>query len=119
MGGDFLHQIDPKMMAMVPITRQYNPKYKSFPLRTMDNIHLQAISPDTKAAANPTINGNHPIESDAADSRPSKSIKLAATIGIITIRNEKRAASSLFFPRNNAVVIVAPDLEIPGKIATA
>ena len=35
----------------------------------------------------------------------------------IAIKNEKRVASSFFTPKNNAVEIVIPDLEIPGKRA--
>ena len=42
----------------------------------------------------------------------------AAVTGTLS-RNEKRAASSRFKPRNSPQVIVAPDLETPGTSAEA
>ena len=37
----------------------------------------------------------------------------------MTIKNEKRAASVLSFPKRTDVAIVAPEREIPGSIAIA
>jgi hypothetical protein len=114
-----MHHISPVIMAMVPTARQYSPKYNSLPFLTMDIIHLQARSPEIKAAMNPISSGNHPMDKPAVESCPSRSTKLAAMMGRITIRKEKRAASSRLFPRNSAVVMVAPERDIPGSTANA
>ena len=47
------------------------------------------------------------------------SFKIAPKITGITIKKENFALSLLLFPKNKDVDIVAPDLDIPGKIAKA
>ena len=45
--------------------------------------------------------------------------EIAPKITGITIKKENSALSLFLFPKNNEVHIVAPDLEMPGKIAKA
>ena len=47
------------------------------------------------------------------------SLAIFPKINGTTIKKEKRAAFSLSMPSNTEVEIVAPDLDIPGIIATA
>ena len=64
---------------------------------------------------------NNPSKSTSfTKNAPSKiSFAILPNINGITIKKENRAADSLSTPKSTDVAIVAPDLEIPGKIATA
>src|SRR5690606_5612385 len=96
-------------------------KYFSLAFLTKSIIHLQAKSPDIKAAKNPTKSG---INSKSArvdvepSSRASKYIfNVAPKISGSTIKNEKRAALDLSSPKRMEVEIVLPEREIPGNKA--
>jgi hypothetical protein len=52
-------------------------------------------------------------------SSSNKSLAILPIINGTTIKNENLAAFSLSIPNKTEVDIVAPDLEIPGKIAMA
>ena len=85
---------------------------------TSDIIHLQAIRPVIKAVTNPAIKGIRAALSDAIS--PLKmSFAILPKMRGTTIQKENRAAFSLSIPRITDVEIVAPDLEIPGRIAIA
>ena len=85
---------------------------------TSDIIHLQAIKPVIKAAKNPAVKGIRAALSDAIS--PLKiSFAILPKMRGTTIKKENRAAFSLSIPRITDVEIVAPDLEIPGRIAIA
>ena len=85
---------------------------------TKDIIHLHAIRPVINAAMNPAIKGIIVALSDAIF--PLKiSFAIFPKIRGTTIKKENRAAFSLSIPRITDVEIVAPDLEIPGRIAIA
>ena len=49
----------------------------------------------------------------------NKSLIILPNIRGITIKKENFAVCFLLFPKSKAVQIVAPDLDIPGIIATA
>jgi len=70
-----------------------------------------------KAATKPISIGNKVISLFCEKSPDIISKALAARMGIITIKKEKRATSVLLFPSKRPVAIVAPDLEIPGITA--
>ena len=60
------------------------------------------------------------ISNSLPKTSPDKiSFKIAPKITGITIKKENFALSLLLFPKNKDVDIVAPDLDIPGKIAKA
>ena len=54
-----------------------------------------------------------------ASSPPKISLIIFPKISGMTIKNENLAAFVLSIPSKTAVEIVAPDLEIPGKMAIA
>ena len=91
-------------------------------MRTRRIIHVQATKPAINAAKKPPT--RETVEISLTDEVPclKRSIvfnSAAPKIGGSTIRNENLAAFDLSTPRNRAVVIVAPEREIPGMIATA
>ena len=79
-------------------------------------IHLQAKRPVTKALIKPTVKGIRVVVS-VLILPPSTSSAIFPKISGTTIKNEKRAARSLSIPKRTEVEMVAPDREIPGKIA--
>ena len=89
---------------------------------TIFSISLQAIIPLKSADKNPITYGNDIKLAPAisSDVRPPIIFRMSIpNIGTRTIRNENFVASCLLIFRNIAAEIVAPDLEIPGKIANA
>ena len=89
---------------------------------TIFSISLQAITPLNSADKNPIAYGNDIKLAPATSSVENPSIIFSMSIpniGTRTIRNENFVASCLLIFRNIAAEIVAPDLEIPGKIANA
>ena len=85
---------------------------------TIPIIHLQANSPVKKAVKKPRVSGPKLIASEKIF--PSKrSLATFPKIKGTTIRNENFAEDVLSNPKITDVAIVAPDLEIPGKIAIA
>ena len=85
---------------------------------TIPIIHLHANNPVKKAATKPRVNGPKFIASE----KIFPSIRSFATFPKIkgtTIKNENFADDVLSNPKITDVAIVAPDLEIPGKIAIA
>ena len=85
---------------------------------TIPIIHLHANNPVKKAAKKPRVSGPKLIASE----KIFPSIRSFATFPKIkgtTIKNENFADDVLSNPKITDVAIVAPDLEIPGKIAIA
>jgi hypothetical protein len=85
---------------------------------TNEIISLQAKSPVKKAARKPTDNSPTLI----VDNKKSSliiSFAIFPKIKGTTIRKENLAAFDLSIPNNTEVAIVAPDLDMPGKIAIA
>lgn len=85
---------------------------------TRDIIQVHANKPVINAAINPKLK-----EKTSTLTRLKSSLKTSLAIlpkiKGTTIKKEKRAAFSLSTPINTEVEIVAPDLDIPGKIAIA
>ena len=91
----------------------------SFPFLTILIIQAQANKPEAKAATNPINKGIAPMVFPEVKSPPMISRKAAPKIGTRTIKNEKRATSSLLVFSNKPVAMVDPLLEIPGSTAKA
>jgi len=100
---------------------QYIAKYISLPRFTMFTIQAQAIIPEMKAAKNPTERTDTStwLASSGCSIICFIFSSIAPKIGGSTIKKENLVAFSLSTPRRIAVEIVAPDLDIPGRIATA
>lgn len=81
-------------------------------------MSLQANNPVKKAARKPTDNSPTFIEEDKKSSL-IMSFAILPKIKGTTIKKENLAAFDLSIPNNTEVAIVAPDLDIPGKIAIA
>lgn len=97
---------------------QYNAKYFSLLFFTMFIINLQANTPTKKEEIKPNNSGK--LSFDVNDMFPDKtSFVIFPRINGTTIRKEKRADFSLSIPNKTEVEIVAPDLDIPGRIAMA
>ena len=77
-----------------------------------------ANNEDKNVVASPTISGKKPNELNSLKEKKN-SIRAAKVIAGIPKRKENLAASSLSQPETNAVEIVMPDLETPGKMAKA
>ena len=77
-------------------------------------IHAYALMLETKK---PRAKGSQSIVWLTISCDPLY-MPLSIIIGI-DMRKEKRAASSLEYPRKSAEVIVIPDLDVPGIRATA
>ena len=76
----------------------------------MTPVINDAINPIAKGVANSEENVNFPSKI---------SLAIFPRINGTTIKNEKRAALVLSIPKRTEAEIVAPDLDIPGRIATA
>ena len=96
-------------------------KYFKLLCCTIDIIYLEANTPEIndviKAITKPFICAKSSCISDEVNIINSK--KVIPIMGNSTIINEKSAAFFLSIFKNKAVEIVAPDLDIPGNIATA
>ncbi len=82
-------------------------------------IQRQAANPATKADKNPAIKTPPviPPEIEGSSIKSSNLRKEPPSMGTKTIKNENLAALSLSIPSSNAVEMVAPDLDKPGKMA--
>ena len=81
-------------------------------------MSVQARHPVINAARNPIT--KYDIEGIFVIKSPdNRSLAILPNINGTTIRNENLADCARDTPRSNAVDIVAPDLEIPGRIAIA
>lgn len=79
---------------------------------------MHAASPAIKEVAKPIARTEKEVE--LSIKFPSnRSFAIFPNINGTTIKNENLAALVLSFPNNTEVEIVAPLLEIPGKIAIA
>ena len=79
---------------------------------------MHANNPTIKAATNPNNSGK--LSADENKISPeTMSFIIFPKIKGTTIKNENRADFSLSTPSKTEVEFVAPDLEIPGKIAIA
>ena len=79
---------------------------------------MQANAPTKKEEIKPNNRGKFSV--DVNDMSPDKkSFIILPKINGTTIRKEKRADFSLSTPNKTDVEIVAPDLEIPGRMAIA
>ena len=100
------------------MTKQYQLKYFNCAFLTILLIHLQAASPVKNAAINPMIKGNREVSATIV-SVSKMLFAILPTIRGTTIKKEKRAALSLSIPKSTEVEIVAPEREIPGRMAIA
>lgn len=76
------------------------------------------MTPEINAARNPAV--KYPIPSVSIEIAPSKrSFAIFPKIKGTTIKKENLAALDLSTPKITEAEIVAPDLEIPGRIAIA
>ena len=96
---------------------QYAENQISLLFLTSDIIHLHAKNPEIKAETKPVSTTPHEMFS-VMPAPEASSMRLAPITGISTIRKENLAILSLLFPIINPVAIVAPDLDIPGMVAT-
>ena len=102
----------------MPIIIQYIEKYISLLLLTNLIINLQANIPVRKAAIKPTITATISIPEDEK-SLLIMSLAIFPKINGTTIKNENLAALARSTPNKTDVAIVAPERDMPGKIATA
>ena len=72
----------------------------------------------TNVVIKPTINGKKLNDSNSLNELMNSTMAAIEMAGMPK-RKENLAASPLFHPDTNAVEIVTPDLETPGKIAMA
>ena len=79
---------------------------------------MQANKPEINAATKPIISGIA-ISLEKIKSPDNISLATFPKIKGTTIKNEKRAALLLSIPKSTDVEIVAPEREMPGKIAIA
>ena len=98
--------------------KQQKEKYFNLLAFTKLIIHLHANSPVAKAAENPK--NIEPKEKDSDKISPDKiSLNTLPKIKGTTIKKENFAEEVLSTPKITDVAIVAPDLDIPGRIAIA
>jgi hypothetical protein len=100
---------------------QYVAKPFSLARLTSLIISLHAHKPVKKAEQKPIIRADNSLLPDDIGMLSMSSISniILPKIRGTTIKKLNRAAFSLSMPNNTEVEIVAPDLEIPGKIAIA